>query len=277
MQTAVLHIRMETGRMSAIESIRSYELDLKRDPHFEDPRRLLRYSFQVNSQNEEDGMIREIFRRIGTADRTFAEVGVGDGTENNTAFLLSQGWKGFWVDGSDAFLKAIDGRDDLADGCLKHCVAWVEKENIAEFFERLGVPVGLDLLSLDIDQNTYYIWEALNGYAPRVVVVEYNAGVPPDLDWKVRYDPKRAWDGTQNFGASLKAFEKLGARLGYSLVGCDFTGTNAFFVRSDLAADKFAAPYTAENHYQPPRYHYVHRRGHPRAVLDRQGPAPAER
>jgi hypothetical protein len=85
-------------------------------------------------------------------------------------------------------------------------------------------------------------------------------------------DPKRAWDGTQNFGASLKALEKLGARLGYGLVGCDFTGVNAFFVRDDLLADKFAAPYTAENHYEPPCYHYLHRRGHPRAVLDRQRP-----
>ncbi len=272
MRTEILDIRVHADRLSAIELNRAYELDLKHDPRFGDPLRLLRYSFQVNSQNDEDGIIREIFRRIGTSGRVFAEVGVGDGTENNTAFLLSQGWTGFWVDGDDAFLKTLNGRADLQDGCLKHRVAWVERENIADIFERLGVPKEFDLLSLDIDQNTYYIWEALGGYTPRVVVVEYNASLPPDLDWKVRYDPKRAWDGTQNYGASLKSLEKLGARLGYSLVGCDFVGANAFFVRNDLVADKFAAPYTAENHYEPPRYHSLHRRGHPRAVLDRQRP-----
>jgi hypothetical protein len=103
-----------------------------------------------------------------------------------------------------------------------------------------------------------------------VVVVEYNAVIPPGLDWKVRYAPDRVWDGSHNFGASLKAFELLGTQLGYSLVGCDFIGVNAFFVRSDLVADKFAAPFTAENHYEPPRYVFLHRRAHPVSILDRQ-------
>jgi hypothetical protein len=29
---------------------------------------------------------------------------------------------------------------------------------------------------------------------------------------------------------------------------------NAFFVRMDLAAGLFCDPFTAENHYEPPRY-----------------------
>ena len=67
---------------------------------------------------------------------------------------------------------------------------------------------------------------------------------------------------TQEFGASLKAFEVLGSRLGYSLVGCDITGINAFFVRNDLVKDLFAGPFTAENHYEPPRYGLCYRFGH---------------
>ncbi len=55
------------------------------------------------------------------------------------------------------------------------------------------------------------------------------------------------------FGASLKAYEQLGGKLGYKLVGCDFHGNNAFFVRDDLAGEHFAAPFTAENHYEPTR------------------------
>jgi hypothetical protein len=126
--------------------------------------------------------------------------------------------------------------------------------------------------STDIDQNTYYAWEGLSGYRPRVVVVEYNGAVPPDVEWKVRYRSSRIWDGTQNFGASLKGYETLGRRFGYSLVGCDFVGTNAFFVRNDLTADKFAEPFTSENHYEPPRYWMAHRRSHPPAILDRINP-----
>jgi hypothetical protein len=55
-------------------------------------------------------------------------------------------------------------------------------------------------------------------------------------------------------GASLSALEKLGLRKGYSLVGCNITGSNAFFVRNELVSNQFDEPFTAENHYQPPRY-----------------------
>jgi hypothetical protein len=78
----------------------------------------------------------------------------------------------------------------------------------------------------------------------------------------------KAWDGTNNFGASLKAFEVLGSELGYSLVGCEFLGANAFFVRTELLGDHFCAPFTAANHYEPPRYSLLHRRGHRQQVLD---------
>lgn len=229
----------------------------------------MRYQRQVCSQNGEDGIIHEIFRRIGTTNRVFAEVGVGNGSENNSAFLLSVGWTGFWIDGNDGYVEALKDRRDLADGCLKWLVSFVTRENIAVLFEQLGVPREPDLLSIDIDQNTYFAWEGLKGYQPRVVVVEYNSAIPPDVDWKVHYHADRTWDGSQNFGASLKAYENLGRKLGYSLVACEVVGANAFFVRDDLIEDKFAAPFTSENHYEPPRYELQSRRSHRSAILDR--------
>jgi hypothetical protein len=270
-------VRSELEAVRAMEAVRVESLELARNPRYREPGRLPRHAFQVNSQNGEDGIIQEIFRRIGPGGRVFVEVGVGDGTENNTAFLLSQGWRGFWIDGSDEFLHAIAARPDLQDGCLNTLVAWVDRDNAASLFRKLGVPAEFDLLSLDIDQNTYYAWEVLHEFHPRVTVVEYNAAIPPEVYWKARYAPGRDWDFTQNFGAGLKALEKLGDRLGYCLVGCDFCGVNAFFVRRDLAGDQFAGPFTAENHYEPPRYPaLLHRRGHPRAILDRTPPEPMD-
>ena len=98
----------------------------------------------------------------------------------------------------------------------------------------------------------------------RVAVVEYNALMPPWLDWKVDYRSDAWYDGTLYQGASLKALELLGTRLGYSLVGCDVCGVNAFFVRNDLLGSHFAAPYSAENHYEPARYWLIDTVGHPR-------------
>ena len=251
------------------QAIRLLDLELYSHPRYADPRRLLRHAFQVCSQNGEDGIIQEIFRRIGTVDQTFVEVGVGDGSENNTAFLLSQGWKGFWIDGNSSFLKTIKNRDDLQGGWLKSLVSHITRENITTLFAQLDIPKEFDLLSLDIDQNTYYAWEGLKGFRPRVVVVEYNASIPPNIEWKVSYAADRTWDGSHNFGASLKALEKLGRQFGYSLVGCEFIGVNAFFVRDDLVTEKFAEPFTSENHYEPPRYALLHRRGHAAAILDK--------
>ena len=255
--------------LKAGQMIRLLDFETHCHPRYGDPRRLLRYQSQVCSQNGEDGIIHEIFSRIGTTTKIFAEVGVGDGCENNTAFLLSQGWTGFWVDGSNNFLRALENREDLQKDCLKYLVNIVSRENISGLFEQLGVPKEFDLLSLDIDQNTYYAWEGLRGFRPRVVVAEYNGAIPPDIDWKVRYRSNRIWNGTQNFGASLKAFEILGRQFGYSLVGCEFVGSNAFFVRDDLLAGHFAEPFTSENHHEPPRYWMAHRRCHPPAILDR--------
>lgn len=240
------------------------------DPRHSDERRLLKYSFQVNSQNGEDGIIQEIFRRIGPGHRIFFESGVGDGSENNTCFLLSQGWTGFWVDASPRFQNVLEKAGLLDHPRISHLISKLNRENILEILAQLKVPRELDLFSLDIDQNTYHVWKAIGAeYRPRVIVVEYNGALPAGVEWAVQYDAEKVWDGTINFGASLKAYEILGRSLGYSLVGCDPLGVNAFFVRDDLVGDHFAAPFTSENHFEPARYHLIHRMGLPASVLDR--------
>jgi hypothetical protein len=259
-------------RSKDVEIHRFLDFELRQHPRYSDPQRLLRYEFQVCSQNGEDGIIREIFRRVGETDRTFVELGAGDGVENNTTFLLTQGWKGFWLDGNARFVEALEKAGDIRDGRIKWLVSMVTRENAAALFQQLGGPREFDLLSLDVDQNTYHLWDGLREYRPRVVVVEYNSSIPSDLDWKVHYVPDREWDSTHNFGASLKVFENLGRQIGYSLVGCEFTGLNAFFVRDDLVGDRFVAPFTSENHYEPPRLVYTFRRGHKLGILDRIRP-----
>ncbi len=271
-------LRHGLSTLHATQLMRDWELELTRNPRYAEPGRLLRHSFQVNSQSGEDGILHEIFRRIGAGDRVFVEIGLESGLESNTTFLLAQNWRGYWIDSGTAFQRTLD-QYRIGPDRVKSAVSFVTRENIASLFQSLGVPREFDLLSIDIDQNTYYAWEALQEYRPRVVVIEYNAALPPDVDWKVVYDPRRVWDGSQNFGASLKALELLGRRMGYALVGCDVAGTNAFFVREELTGEKFAQPFTSETHYEPVRYSLLHRRGHRAAILDAgtatSGAAPA--
>ena len=263
-------IEQSAAGIRNVQALRILDFDLPQCPRFDDGKRLLKYAFQVCSQNGEDGMIWEAFRRIGTTNRHFVEIGAGDGSENNTAFLLSQGWNGVWIDANEDLLPNVRSRRDLDNGCIRVLKRKVTRENVAGLMEEAGTPHEFDLLSIDIDQNTYHVWQALVGYHPRVVIIEYNADIPPDIDWKSRYAPDRVWDGTVNYGASLKALELLGRSRGYDLVGCDFTGANAIFVRSDATADLFLAPFTAENHFEPSRYPLMFRRGRRGSVLDRE-------
>jgi hypothetical protein len=135
--------------------------------------------------------------------------------------------------------------------------AFITAENINTLIEHGGVTGDIDLLSIDIDRNDYWIWKAISVIQPRVVVIEYNATLHPPLSLVVPYGPDRGWDGSNYFGASLEALVRLGHGKGYKLVGCNFSGTSAFFVRGDITGDLFFDPPTAEEHYEPPRYYFA--------------------
>jgi len=239
---------------SAILAKEQYVAHALSTERYADPKRLERHGFKVYSQYEEDGIIQEIFRRIGTTDRRFVEFGVEDGLENNTLKLALEGWCGLWIEGNDNHVAAIRTRfaDVLDDGRLALQHAFITAESINQLIGVWGSGE-IDFLSIDIDGNDFYVWQALNAVKPRAVVIEYNGKFPPPFSIVQKYQPDNVWRGTDYMGASLEALVHLGRRLGYSLVGTNFPGGNAFFVRNDLTGDKFQAPFSAENHYNPAR------------------------
>ena len=235
-----------------------YVEELLSRPRNADPKRLLKYGRKVYSQNDEDGILQEIFRRIGTTGRSFVELGVDKGVECNTAKLLVEGWRGTWIEGSQEKTNFIAANfaDFIKEGRLRLVTAMISAENINDHVS-CGPDPELDLLSIDIDGNDYWVWKALEAVRPRVVVIEYNAILPPPMSLVVPYDTNRVWDGSNYYGASLEALVRLGKDKGYRLVGCCLMGVNAFFVREDLCGDHFFEPATAEEHFEPARhFHY---------------------
>lgn len=239
-------------------------------PRYQDPKSLGRYEQQVFSQGGEDGIIAEIFRRIGVTNRIFVECAPGNGLECNTLYLLAQDWTGLWVEASPKHVRTIRQtfKKKLSQNALRLQSQQVTAENIESVLDEVSLPADFDLLSIDLDRNDYWVWSRIERYRPRVVVIEYNAIFPPGCRWVVEYKPEAVWDETSNFGASLTALEQLGAEKGYKLVGCTLAGTNAFFIRDDLVGSHFLDPFTAENHYEPPRYYLTlakagHRRSAP--------------
>lgn len=242
------------------------ERHLFQNPKYQNPKKLNRFEFQVFSQNGEDGIIEEIFKRIGTTNKYFVEFGAANGLWNNTTNLLVEGWQGLWIEGDPKCIEEVKTKFSQLVEARKLSIRhdFVSPENIEKIFKAGRVPREFDLCSIDIDGNDYWVWQALKTFKPRVVVIEYNPVFRPTTRWVMKYNPAHRWNQTCWAGASIKSLELLGSKLGYKLVGCDFLGVNAFFVRKDLLKDKFLSPYTAENHYEPSRQYLSRSIGHPR-------------
>lgn len=159
----------------------------------------------MSSQGREDAILADIFARIGTTTRIAVEVGARDGVKgSNTHALRLAGWSCVLLDSHPQAPEV-------------HQV-WLTVENIVPTFQRFGVPVSFDLLSIDVDGNDYHLWHGLVAYMPRVVVIEYNCHFAPDEVAVMPYAPRRRWDKTTYYGASAAALVALGRRKGYSLV-----------------------------------------------------------
>jgi hypothetical protein len=187
------------------------------------------------AQGSEEHILARVLERIAPTNRFCVDLGASDGLRNsNTALLLRErGWQGLLVEGSDyryGKLKANYGGAGSVH--LRH--ERIQPANVNELLAGAGVPTGFDLLSIDIDGNDYWVWQALTAFQPRIVVIEYNPYYAPPERWVMCFNPDHEWDGSTYYGASLESLYRLGKQKGYELVCCDDMGNNAFFVRHDL-------------------------------------------
>ena len=224
---------------------------------------LTAHELRVFSQNGEDGVLAEIFGRIGVAGGGFVEFGASDGAENNAAFLAQVlGWPGVFLEADPGAFAALEHRY-RGHPRVRTVRAAVEPDTIEGLLRGAGVPAEPDLLVIDVDGNDYWIWRALEAFQPRVVVIEYNGDLDPTVPKVMPYSRGWSWDHTSGYGASLAALEALGAEKGYRLVHTELTGVNAFFVRDELAGPlpagdevpRRSASHSLLGHGHPPPRH----------------------
>lgn len=199
------------------------------------PERLTSRRFRLHSQNQEDGILWTLFQQIGVTGARFVELGSGASGGNAAMLAAECGWTGLMVEGNE-------GSAAYARRRFPHVTAvcaWITPESINGLLEQYGYAGEVDLLSLDIDGNDYWVWQALTACTARVVVLEYNSMFGPDRAVTIPYDPQfnRRDHRFCYFGASLTALTKLSARKGYRLVAVEPSGVNAFFLRNDVAPD----------------------------------------
>jgi len=198
------------------------------------PAYLLSHRFKLLSQNEEDGIILALLRLAGAPNHSFVEIGSGASGGNSGMLALELGWRGLMVDIDKGKIARARAKFGVNPRVSFEAVA-VSPENINALIERHGLKGEVDLFSLDIDSFDYWVLEAMTACSPRVMVLEYNGNFGPERSLAIARDTDMSRAVKGFHGASLKALTKLAATKGYKLLACDESGTNAFFVRNDLA------------------------------------------
>ena len=188
-------------------------------------RKLRDYAFNKYSQFGEDGIIEKIFDEIGTTSRVCVEFGAWDGLHlSNTAKLWTTGWKAILIEGHKrrfaALVKNV-ARYDVT--CINAYVGHQPADCLDALLASHNISAPLDLLSIDIDGDDYYVLQSLRGIRPRVVLCEYNPSVPAEVDL--------CGGPGDRFGASVTALVRVAGEKGYRLVAV--TDTNCVFVRQE--------------------------------------------
>lgn len=218
-----------TGQMSARQ--------LPRNRKIKD---LSQVEFRVFSQWGEDGIIEWLAAHVNVPNTRFVEFGVETFREANCRFLLlNRNWKGLVLDGNESYMTGLRNERLYWMFDLTAKAAFVTAENINELITSAGFGGHLGILSIDIDGNDYWIWDRIKAVEPAIVICEYNPILGDRYPISVPYDPQftrfKAHHSGLFFGCSIEALRRLAVRRGYTFVGTNSNGINAFFVRNDLA------------------------------------------
>jgi hypothetical protein len=200
------------------------------------PHRLTVQRFGLLSQFEEDGLTLAVLREAGMSTSKFVDIGCGENGGNSGFLVQELGWSGLMVDADEDRVAASRLRFPRGVDVVRE---WVTRERINDLLIDRGISGEIDLLSIDIDGNDYWIWKAIEAVDPRLVIVEANLLFGGDRAVVVPYDPNFSRHGLSPtyYGASLSALTVLGREKGrgYRLIALEPNGPNAYFLRSDLA------------------------------------------
>jgi hypothetical protein len=199
---------------------------------------LTQTEFKVFSQFGDDGIIQYMITKLNLSfsEQRFVEFGVENYREANTRFLLlNNNWSGLVMDGNEAHVSFIRQDSIYWKYDLTALARFITRENINSILRDAGFAGRIGILSIDVDGNDYWIWEAITAVDPAVVIVEYNGLFGGREAVTIPYQPdfnrKNAHYSLLYWGTSLMALILLAGKKDYVWIGCNSAGNNAYFVR----------------------------------------------
>ena len=186
----------------------------------------LPYERKGHSQHTETGIIEFMLAGIHAPEKTFVEIGFGDGTENMTLDLLHIGYSGVGIDGYD-WNPAVTER---WPGQLIKIQQMITPRTVLDH-----IPIGFmspDFFSLDIDSFDYEIAKKLleSGFAPAVVCCEINKKFGNDkASFPYIETNDEIYDRKFCYGCSLSKYNDLWSKHGYEFFTVDTSAVNGFW------------------------------------------------
>ena len=209
------------------------------------------YGKNIQSQHGEDGIIDELFKRIGNANKWCVEFGALNGTHHSNSWhaVMEEGYSGVLIEADPTYFEKLQQvyKDTPRAYCMNEFVEFEGSKRLDALLARTPIPKDFDLLSIDIDGNDYHVWDSLTEYRPRAVLIEFNPTIPNDISF---VQPR---DMSVQQGSSLLALQELGKAKGYRLAAV--VGVNGFFVLEELFSKLGLAPATLDEMYPDTMYH----------------------
>lgn len=192
-----------------------------------EPTWLLKHKKFVYSQKGEDGIIEKILEILPRKSKWCVEFGAYDGVHfSNTRNLIeNHSYSAVLIEpDKNKFRSLVDnyhGRENVL--LINDLVGLSKTNNLDAILMRTKIPVTFDFLSIDIDGNDYYVWEQVKKYEPKIVCIEFNPTIPPNIEFVQKMDSKARQ------GSSILSLTNLAKKKGYELIAA--TRLNAFFVK----------------------------------------------
>ncbi len=188
----------------------------------------LKYKENIYSQHGEDGIIREILKRLSyTRDNHYCEFGAWDGMYlSNTCALIKEGnCKALLIEPNKKKFKELC-ENFPSDEIIK-VNSFVEikgEKSLDNFLEKYNFNINFDFLSIDVDSIDYHIFNSMDKFKPKIICIEYNPTIPNEVEFVQNIK-------SRNHGSSAKSIIKLAKCKNYFVICA--TSTNLLFVHGD--------------------------------------------
>lgn len=193
--------------------------------------RLNNFRENIYSQCGQDGVIGKAFDILGIHTGYCVEFGAWDGQylSNSRRWLETPRFGGCLMEGDSGRFQQLKQlyahRQDIH---TLNCMVSMQGElSLDNLLTKVEAPKDFDLLSIDIDSDDYHIWNSLQRFRPKLVLIETNPYIP----FYVEYVQKPEL-GRYPSGASVVSMYRLGISKGYRAIS--YVGHDWLFVREDL-------------------------------------------